>query len=109
VSVTPPILTTGAAVRPAETRDDSLASSNHGGIAQLVEHTTENRGVPGSSPGLAISQTHTRDFPWAGPGSSPGLAHLLGCNPTGQGWFRVTGEDMKFRPLAGISEQPARL
>jgi hypothetical protein len=25
----------------------------HGGIAQLVEHTTENRGVPGSSPGLA--------------------------------------------------------
>jgi hypothetical protein len=25
-----------------------------GGIAQLVEHTTENRGVPGSSPGLAI-------------------------------------------------------
>ena len=27
----------------------------HGGIAQLVEHTTENRGVPGSSPGLAIT------------------------------------------------------
>ena len=26
----------------------------HGEIAQLVEHTTENRGVPGSSPGLAI-------------------------------------------------------
>ena len=25
-----------------------------GEIAQLVEHTTENRGVPGSSPGLAI-------------------------------------------------------
>jgi trans-2,3-dihydro-3-hydroxyanthranilate isomerase len=33
---------------------DSLASLAHGEIAQLVEHTTENRGVPGSSPGLAI-------------------------------------------------------
>src|SRR3954453_1081173 len=28
-----------------------------GEIAQLVEHTTENRGVPGSSPGLAIAKT----------------------------------------------------
>src|SRR6188472_1651831 len=28
----------------------------HGEIAQLVEHTTENRGVPGSSPGLAIEE-----------------------------------------------------
>ena len=28
-----------------------------GEIAQLVEHTTENRGVPGSSPGLAILRT----------------------------------------------------
>src|SRR5438105_11196557 len=27
-----------------------------GEIAQLVEHTTENRGVPGSIPGLAISK-----------------------------------------------------
>ncbi len=27
----------------------------HGEIAQLVEHTTENRGVPGSSPGLATA------------------------------------------------------
>jgi hypothetical protein len=27
-----------------------------GEIAQLVEHTTENRGVPGSSPGLAIGR-----------------------------------------------------
>ena len=26
-----------------------------GEIAQLVEHMAENRGVPGSSPGLAIS------------------------------------------------------
>src|SRR3954449_8951182 len=32
----------------------SLAFSGPGEIAQLVEHTTENRGVPGSSPGLAI-------------------------------------------------------
>jgi hypothetical protein len=28
---------------------------NPGEIAQLVEHTTENRGVPGSNPGLAIA------------------------------------------------------
>src|SRR5215217_5307952 len=31
-----------------------LACCPQGEIAQLVEHTTENRGVPGSSPGLAI-------------------------------------------------------
>jgi hypothetical protein len=35
---------------------ESLASRDHGEIAQLVEHTTENRGVPGSSPGLAIAE-----------------------------------------------------
>ena len=32
---------------------DALAFAPGGEIAQLVEHTTENRGVPGSSPGLA--------------------------------------------------------
>ena len=31
-----------------------------GEIAQLVEHTTENRGVPGSSPGLAIAALRRR-------------------------------------------------
>src|SRR5579875_3220439 len=36
-------------------RSTSLASAGLGEIAQLVEHTTENRGVPGSSPGLAIT------------------------------------------------------
>src|SRR4051794_39417744 len=34
-----------------------LAFSRAGEIAQLVEHTTENRGVPGSSPGLAIGES----------------------------------------------------
>src|SRR3954465_6751064 len=34
----------------------ALRSRLHGEIAQLVEHTTENRGVPGSSPGLAICE-----------------------------------------------------
>ncbi len=29
---------------------------DRGEIAQLVEHSTENRGVPGSSPGLAIKK-----------------------------------------------------
>ena len=37
---------------PPPSPPDSIA--RHGEIAQLVEHTTENRGVPGSSPGLAI-------------------------------------------------------
>src|SRR4051812_12900844 len=48
---------------PAEGADNrtrsprgSLAFSRAGEIAQLVEHTTENRGVPGSSPGLAIHE-----------------------------------------------------
>ena len=38
-----------------------------GEIAQLVEHTTENRGVPGSSPGLAISSSSCKSRPgsWA--------------------------------------------
>ena len=37
---------------PADLRRATLP--DRGEIAQLVEHTTENRGVPGSSPGLAI-------------------------------------------------------
>src|SRR3954463_12348261 len=48
---------------PAEGADNrtrtlrgSLAFQRAGEIAQLVEHTTENRGVPGSSPGLAIAR-----------------------------------------------------
>ena len=40
--------------RRAPAVSDALAYSAPGEIAQLVEHTTENRGVPGSSPGLAI-------------------------------------------------------
>src|SRR5829696_4277126 len=38
----------------------TLPFSALGEIAQLVEHTTENRGVPGSSPGLAISRSAGR-------------------------------------------------
>ena len=37
-------------------RRHALAFGPAGEIAQLVEHTTENRGVPGSIPGLAISK-----------------------------------------------------
>jgi MFS family permease len=40
---------------PSPTRARRASLSARGEIAQLVEHTTENRGVPGSSPGLAIS------------------------------------------------------
>src|SRR5205807_3970699 len=40
--------TAGASIRPLK-----------GEIAQLVEHTTENRGVPGSNPGLAIHFSRT--------------------------------------------------
>ena len=42
--------------RPSPPGMQALPSRLHGEIAQLVEHTTENRGVPGSSPGLAIAQ-----------------------------------------------------
>ena len=35
--------------------DAAISCRDRGEIAQLVEHTTENRGVPGSSPGLAIA------------------------------------------------------
>ena len=44
--------------RRAAPRGDILR--RRGEIAQLVEHTTENRGVPGSSPGLAIAASHPR-------------------------------------------------
>jgi len=47
-----------------------------GEIAQLVEHTTENRGVPGSSPGLAITGLSCNVFFWGGtlqPGCEAGF------------------------------------
>ena len=44
-----------AAAEPQAAGDAALPSAPLGEIAQLVEHTTENRGVPGSSPGLAIA------------------------------------------------------
>src|SRR3954452_15221585 len=48
-----PLPPDGAANRTRPPRG-SLAFPRAGEIAQLVEHATENRGVPGSSPGLAI-------------------------------------------------------
>jgi hypothetical protein len=47
--------------RPDARRRASL--ERRGEIAQLVEHTTENRGVPGSSPGLAIVPAALRWWP----------------------------------------------
>jgi hypothetical protein len=43
-------------IDPSHDRSGEPAASRSasGEIAQLVEHTTENRGVPGSNPGLAI-------------------------------------------------------
>src|SRR5215217_9710634 len=41
-----------------------LACCPQGEIAQLVEHTTENRGVPGSSPGLAITEGPAKRCVW---------------------------------------------
>ena len=53
-----PDLLERSSTRP--TRSSRSASGDilrhRGEIAQLVEHTTENRGVPGSSPGLAIAE-----------------------------------------------------
>ena len=39
-------------------RYGTLCHSEFGEIAQLVEHCTENAGVPGSSPGFAININH---------------------------------------------------
>ena len=52
-----PTTTPGGRSTTVRSVDEPLASRHHGEIAQLVEHTTENRGVPGSSPGLAILES----------------------------------------------------
>ena len=46
----------GPPIRPAALNRWPINAriGGRGEIAQLVEHTTENRGVPGSNPGLAI-------------------------------------------------------
>jgi len=60
----------------------------------LVEHTTENRGVPGSSPGLAI---HT------GPKKSPQIGDFLRLGQT-----RVLDRRQRIRSsLQGIDQTPA--
>ena len=48
-----------------------------GEVAQLVEHTTENRGVPGSIPGLAICRL--RGIAWLCPRSLVCRAHFAHC------------------------------
>src|SRR5436190_16916290 len=61
-----------AARCPSYLRMGVLASlPHHGEIAQLVEHTTENRGVPGSSPGLAIQARRAQTGDLAPPPGSP--------------------------------------
>jgi hypothetical protein len=66
-----PISSARTDVRP---RTRPLASRGHGEIAQLVEHTTENRGVPGSSPGLAMPRSPgNADFLLSAAGPSLGL------------------------------------
>ena len=47
-----------------------------GEIAQLVEHTTENRGVPGSSPGLAIVRKAASVLDLVVSGVLDGIVHL---------------------------------
>src|SRR4029077_11325042 len=48
--------------------------TDRGEIAQLVEHTTENRGVPGSSPGLAMDEMPAAPQASAPAGESGGCA-----------------------------------
>ncbi len=58
----------GARGRVGDDGVGPLPSARHGEIAQLVEHTTENRGVPGSSPGLATREpAYLRDLLLLGP------------------------------------------
>ncbi len=51
-----------------QTRDGPATIFGRGEIAQLVEHTTENRGVPGSSPGLAIAENPRAVWEFPPPG-----------------------------------------
>ena len=91
VGVRPALLTSGTGLalvalfvlprlRRAWPAPERASLSARGEIAQLVEHTTENRGVPGSSPGLATSggspgpETGTAARLRLTDGSSPGLA-----------------------------------
>jgi MFS family permease len=64
----------------------------HGEIAQLVEHTTENRGVPGSSPGLAIAELPANvDFVLTFAARSPGAETL--ASPPGDQFITSSASD----------------
>ncbi len=62
--------------RASQETDPALPFAPLGEIAQLVEHTTENRGVPGSNPGLAISPARADHLPAPGPDSPHRLARV---------------------------------
>jgi hypothetical protein len=65
----PPIRLAGLIRRPINARIGGC-----GEIAQLVEHSTENRGVGGSSPPLAIRRTGPTSV-WAGDAPLPAQTH----------------------------------
>ena len=71
--------------RPRRPSPDRATLPRRGEVAQLVEHTAENRGVAGSSPALAISSSRTR--PQSGRAASatrarPGTATEPSLRPT---------------------------
>ena len=57
-------MTSALAKRLSLLARQALASRRQGEIAQLVEHTTENRGVPGSIPGLATFRITCKSLPF---------------------------------------------
>src|SRR3954451_4116925 len=74
-----------------------------GEIAQLVEHTTENRGVPGSSPGLAISESSCKSRRFFGSDRSLLVARRPRCPPS---WPKVALTTTWLRGVGAIELLP---
>jgi hypothetical protein len=99
--------------RPRRGAEKLAFSRAFGEIAQLVEHTTENRGVPGSIPGLAIqpspcsgrSGSGVEWTPFDGqvdlPGERLGGLDAKGCPPCHE-------RDRRIHPFRCEAVQPVR-
>jgi hypothetical protein len=94
--------------QPSRPASRPLASGPHGEIAQLVEHTTENRGVPGSNPGLAIARNARWPLDLALSGASGGV--LKKGTKRGWGSWRRSFEaaHARLRHPAAERQRPLR-
>ena len=81
----------------------SRLDRRHGEIAQLVEHTTENRGVPGSSPGLATRKpAYLRDLLLLGPVGEAINGYSIGHQ--GPVYFELETESPVLISVRGLLE-----